>query len=193
MSTITGRSVKKVTESGAIVARRCIIKSVNVVKVGSTDLLEIRKNGVGTPASGTVELTGGGSGSVDMIKVNGVEIMSGAENFISDLATTATAVALNITNHTSSPNYTAVAVGAVITITAVNVGDCKEANGFVVESTATTITTEDTNLSGGVGGEIVLPATSLSGIISIPLELAVEADAYAVFTGSTAQVLLVYD
>ena len=74
---------------------------------------------VAVAATGTVTLTGGAGGSVDGITVNGLQIMSGAVPFTTDLATTATAVATNINLHTSSPDYTAVAVGPVITITAV--------------------------------------------------------------------------
>src|SRR5690606_10050614 len=108
-----------------------------------------------------VELTGGGSGSVDSITVNGVEIMSGAENFDADLATTAAAVAANITAHESSPNYTAEADGAVITITAAVAGTGP--NGFVVTSSATTITTSDTNMAGGVAGVAIEEGDTITG------------------------------
>ena len=101
-------------------------------------------------ATGTVTLTGGGSGSVDGITVDSVAIMSGAESFDTNLATTATAVAANITANTSNPNYTAAAVGAVITITAVIAG--AGSNTFAVVSSATTITTTDVNLANGYDG-----------------------------------------
>lgn len=104
---------------------------------------------VNVAATGTVTLTGGASGSVDDITVNGVSIMSASVPFDTDLDTTATAVAANITAHTSSPNYTAAANGAVITITAVTTGSGP--NGFAVVSTATTITTTDVDMAGGSG------------------------------------------
>jgi hypothetical protein len=94
----------------------------------------------------TVTLTGGASGSVGSIKINDVEIMSGSVAFTTDLATTATAVAANITAHTSTPNYTAAAVGTVITITASATGSAS--NGEVVV-TATTITTTNTDMVNG--------------------------------------------
>ncbi len=103
---------------------------------------------VGVAATGTVTLTGGGSGSVDSVTVNGVTITSGSVSFTTDLPTTATAVAANINAYTSTPNYTASAVGAVITITASNVGQAT--NGFVVVANTTTITTTVTNMSGGL-------------------------------------------
>lgn len=98
-------------------------------------------------ATGTVTLTGGASGSVDSITVNGVNIMSASVPFNTDLSTTALNVASNINSNTSSPNYTATAVGAVITITPVTAGT--SVNGFAVVATTTTLTTTTTNLSGG--------------------------------------------
>jgi len=100
-----------------------------------------------SPAQGAVELTGGAGGSVDSITVDGVEIMSGAEAFDTDLETTAANVAANILANVSIPDYSATANGAVIVITAETGGTGP--NGFVVASGTTTITTADTNLSGG--------------------------------------------
>jgi hypothetical protein len=94
----------------------------------------------------TVTLTGGAAGSVDTIKINGVDIMLGAVAFTTDLSTTATAVAANITAFASTPNYTAAAVGAVITITASATGSAS--NGETVV-TSTTITTSKTNMVNG--------------------------------------------
>jgi hypothetical protein len=103
---------------------------------------------IAVAATGTVTLTGGAAGSVDMITVNSVNIMSGSVAFTTDLATTATAVAANINAHTSSPEYTAVAVGAGITISAA-IGAGSDPNRFVVAATVTTITFTKTNMSGG--------------------------------------------
>jgi len=115
-----------------------------------------------TVATGTVTLTGGAGGSVDDITVNGVSIMSGAEAYAASLANTATNVAANITAHTSTPNYTAAAVGEVITISpAAGLGD--SVNGYAVVSSTTTITSTDVNMAGGVDvedkDEWALPAT----------------------------------
>lgn len=103
---------------------------------------------VSAAATATVTLTGGAAGSVDTITVDGVNIMSGSVAFTTDLATTAAAVASNINSHTSSPEYTAAAVGAVITISAASAAG-SDPNGFVVLVTATTITYTKTNMSGG--------------------------------------------
>ena len=103
---------------------------------------------VAVAATATVTLTGGAAGSVDMITVDGVNIMSGSVAFTTNLSTTATAVASNITSHTSSPEYTAAAVGAVITISAA-VGAGSDPNGYQLAVTTTTITATDTDMSGG--------------------------------------------
>jgi len=109
--------------------------------------LVISRTPIAVAATGTVTLTGGASGAVDGITVNGVQIMSGAVAFATDIPTTAAAVATNINLHTSSPDYTAVAVGALITITAVTAN--LATNGYVVAATTTTITATNTDMTGG--------------------------------------------
>lgn len=120
----------------------------DVSEVLSTGSFEITGGSV-TSASGTVTLTGGSSGSINNISVNSVNIMSGAVSFNSSLENTATLIASNINSHTSSPNYSANAVGAIITITAA-AGTGADSNSFAVVANKTTITTTDVNLSGGV-------------------------------------------
>ena len=99
-----------------------------------------------TAATGEVDLTGGGAGSVDTIKVDAIDIMSGAVNYNTSLTQTASDVAANITAHTSTPNYTAVSAGTAVIITSVVKGT--DINGLVVVSTSTTITTGVTNMAG---------------------------------------------
>ncbi len=103
----------------------------------------------GSSATGTVDLTGGASGSVDGITVDGIEIMSGSVSFNTNLTQTATDVAANITANTSNPNYNASSAGTLITITKVD----KEPSTDVVVSITTTITTTDVNMSGGASGK----------------------------------------
>jgi len=112
-------------------------------------------------ATGTVTLDTGAAGSVDGITVNSIEIMSGAEAFDTSLSVTATNVAANITANTSVPNYTAVAVGAVITITADTGGIGP--NGFVVTSSVTTITTTDVNMAGGASNTAIAEGDTVTG------------------------------
>jgi hypothetical protein len=124
--------------------------------------LELAFTAGGSHATGSVTLTGGGAGSVDMITVDGVNIMSGAVPFNTSLNQTATDVATNINSHTSSPDYTAQALGAVITITASSPGAAP--NDFAVVVTATTITTSKTDMSGG--GEAIEEGDTITGATS---------------------------
>lgn len=98
-------------------------------------------------ATGTVTLTGGASGSVDAITVNGVNVMSGSVAFNTSLTQTAADVVTNINAHTSTPDYTATSNGAVITISATVAG--YGPNGYVVAVTTTTITSSKTDMAGG--------------------------------------------
>ncbi len=105
---------------------------------------------VAVAAAATVTLTGGAAGSVDSIELNGVELLSAPVAFNTDLNTTATDVATNIT--ANSTDYGAVAAGAVVTITATATGSAY--NGTVVVA-STTITTTNTNAVGGSDALIV--------------------------------------
>lgn len=148
--------VKTAANKTRLVSFEFSITQAYILEFGNTYIRFYRDNGqIIVGATGSVELTGGASGSVDDITVDSVSIMSGAESFDSDLATTASNVADNINAHTSSPNYTAEASSATITITAVDAGTGP--NGFVVSSSTTTITTTDTNMSGGGPYEITSP------------------------------------
>lgn len=100
-------------------------------------------------SSGTLTLTGGGSGSVNTLTVNGVEIMGAAVNFDATLTQTAADVAAQINRYKSNPDYFATSSGAVITITALR-GTGTAPNGFAVAATTTTITTSNTAFAGGV-------------------------------------------
>ena len=99
---------------------------------------------VAAPAVGTVTLVSGAAGSIDDILVDGVSIMSTSVPFNTDLSTTATDVATEITS--AGLGYSAVAVGAVITITADVDGAAFDGNITVV---ATTIATTHTNMIDG--------------------------------------------
>lgn len=148
-NSFTQQSVQYCHSAGASTVERFTIDATKNSSV-ITD-----RTPVGVGATGTVTLTGGGSGSVDSITVNGVTITSGSVSFTTDLSTTATAVAANINAYTSTPNYTAAAVGAVITITASSVGQAT--NGFVVVANTTTITTTVTNMVGGLDALVDSP------------------------------------
>lgn len=100
-------------------------------------------------ATGSVALTGGGSGSVDTLTVDGFEIMGSATSFDTDLATTAQKIVDKINANPRNLLWRATRSSQTINIKARR-GFGALANGLVVASTVTTITKTDTNMSGGV-------------------------------------------
>lgn len=103
-------------------------------------------------ATGSVQLTGGGSGSVNTLTVDGKEIMGSATNFNTSLIQTATDIVAKINSNPFNPLWTASNVNgtsATITLTAIP-GLGTIGNTLTVASTVTTITKTDTNTSGGV-------------------------------------------
>ena len=103
---------------------------------------------VAAAASFTVTLTSGAAGSVDSITVDGVELLTGAVAFNTDLATTADDVATDINVGTGTHGYSATADSGVITVEA-DVNEGSNPNGHVVAVVATTITTTNTDVAGG--------------------------------------------
>ena len=89
-----------------------------------------------TKASGRFEVTGGtsnpGVNRATSITIDGVTITGGPVNHTGDNTTTATALAGSINSHTSSPDYTATAVGQVVTVTAAATGPAVNGNSIVV-------------------------------------------------------------
>ena len=120
-----------------------------------------------TLASGSVELTGGSSGSVNTITVDGIDILGGAITYATSLANTAALVAAAINANQANPGYrAAVLSGSTITIYA-RQGTGAEANGLVVASTVTTITKTDSNMASGVDSANGLKfGDAASGILS---------------------------
>jgi hypothetical protein len=121
-----------------------------------------------TPSAATVELTGGGSGSVDTLVANAIEIMGSATNFTVDLATTAAAVAAKI-NAYARLQYgikAAVLSGAIITIYA-PMGSGTAWNTKDITSGVTTITKTDTDFGSGVAAAYGLTFdVSASGVLA---------------------------
>lgn len=100
-------------------------------------------------ATGTLTLSGGAAGSVNTVTVNGIDILGGVVPFNATLAQTAADVTAQINRNTADPEYTATAVGAVVTIQAIP-GRGATPNGYAVAATSTTITTTNTAMAGGV-------------------------------------------
>jgi hypothetical protein len=118
-------------------------------------------------STGTVTLTGGASGSVNTVTVNGVNLIpSGAVAFNTSLTQTAADLAAAINNDQSSPEYTASSLGAVVTISAMP-GSGAAPNTFVVTASLTTITATFGNMAGGVTAVNGLKfSTPAAGILS---------------------------
>ena len=99
---------------------------------------------------GSVELTGGGSGSVNTLTVNSLEIMGSATNFNTSLAQTAQDIVDKINANPKNKLFVASKTStSTITITA-KPGLGTLPNTWVVASTVTTITKTDNNMASGV-------------------------------------------
>ncbi len=111
-------------------------------------------------AQGSVDITGGASGSIDSITVGksgetAIELMSAAVDFNTSIAQTALDVADNININISNPNYfayvdTAADDSKILIEVLPTTGTTQ--NAFVVTSSTTTLTTTDVNISTEVAG-----------------------------------------
>lgn len=103
---------------------------------------------VGEVLSSSTITLGAAGGSITSASVNGVVITSGPVAFDTDLATTAEALAANINAFTSSPDYSASAAGAIVTIKA-KAGTGANPNGYAVSVVIAGMTAAVTNMAGG--------------------------------------------
>jgi hypothetical protein len=91
-----------------------------------------------TPSTGSFRITGGsvsaGVNRVSSVTVNGVTVTSGAIDYTLSNASTAAAIAANITSHVSSPDYIATSVGDTVYISAMP-GVGAGANAFPIQVT----------------------------------------------------------
>jgi hypothetical protein len=104
-------------------------------------------------AKGSFEIVGGSSGvgnQIVSIKINGVEILSGAISFDTSTTVTASLVAASINSFTSSPDYTAVASGQTVTVTAVTLGSAINGKTIVVTANGNIVIGNVQPMSGGV-------------------------------------------
>jgi hypothetical protein len=121
--------------------------TLSTVTANVAEVLEVR-------STGTVTVTGGtsapGANQLTQVTVNGVQLMVLPVNWTLSNSATASAVATEINNRTATHNYTAVAVGAVITIKAAP-GTGATPNTFtVIASVAGNVTASKTDMAGGV-------------------------------------------
>jgi hypothetical protein len=102
-----------------------------------------------------VTLTGGTSGQINTIAVNGIDLLGGSPvAFVTDLA--ATAAAAVVTINANQNKYVASSIGAVITLTDIPTSGALH-NGYAVAITATGITATTTAMNGGVDAVVTTP------------------------------------
>ena len=136
---------------------------LNTITIGS---------GAHTPevlAAGSLTLAGT-AGTVTGITVNSVQILGATCTFVSSLSQLASDVAAQINSFNSSPEYTAIAVGAKVTVYAVP-GTGTGPNGFVLATTgAGGITSTDVNVGTEVAGVAAVSGLTFglasSGVLS---------------------------
>jgi hypothetical protein len=107
---------------------------------------------VAVASSGSIELTGGASGSIDDVLIGGDSAIAAAVPFNTNLATTASDLAAAITSGPTA--YTATASGTTVTITAINTGSQYDAEIVV---TTVTITATAVDATGGTNALIADP------------------------------------
>ena len=108
-----------------------------------------KASGTHTPevlATGLIALTGGGSGNVSSITIDGYQVLGATVNFNTDLTTTAADIVKQINRYVGIPNWvTASSSGATITLTVVPQTGIT-LNGKTIAVTSATITTQ---INGG--------------------------------------------
>lgn len=102
-----------------------------------------------TRAAGSMTLTGGASGSVNTVTVNGVDVLGGVVAFNTSLTQTAADVAAQINRNSKNRTFVATSAGAIITLTASG-GMGVTPNTWAVSSTLTTLTASYVAFAGGV-------------------------------------------
>ncbi len=128
-----------------------LLRGIDFGHYNSHDSLQARA------ATGTVTVTAGtsspGTNKVTAINVNSIDVLGASIDWTTSDANTATLLAAQINTFASTPEYTAAASGAVVTITAkITAGTTP--NTFVVAATvAGDVTTTDVAMAGGVVAE----------------------------------------
>lgn len=105
-----------------------------------------------TAATGGFEITAGTNNpanTIDDVMIDGVDILGSPVQHTGNNSTTASAVAAQINAYTSSPDYTALAAGAVVTITAGFTGPSVNGQAISVGVSGDATVAGETNMTGG--------------------------------------------
>ena len=128
-----------------------------------------------TFATVSFDLTGGASGSVNSVTINGVDVLGAPVAFNTDLATTALDVATQINTYVSSPEYSATADGVKVTISYQSATSTP--NGYVIAPATTTITTGNiVNMNGGDVNAVQIDTITVGGTFEVADEFTVTID-----------------
>jgi len=101
-----------------------------------------------TPATGSIELTGGSAGSINTVTVGGVNILDTAVPFNSSLAQTAEDLAAAINQSVYNRDFDATVSSVTVTLTC-RPGRGTAFNSEAVSATLTTITASYSNMASG--------------------------------------------
>ncbi|WPZ36705.1 hypothetical protein T8K17_11220 [Thalassobaculum sp. OXR-137] len=119
--------------------------------------------GAGTKSTTQFEITAGtssaGTNKVTSVAVNGVEILGSAVDWVTSHSATATAVAAAITSYSSTPNYTAAAVGTIVTVSYPTVGSLPNGYTATVGVAGDVTTTAPPAMAGGVDASQITEIT----------------------------------
>lgn len=140
------------TGSSIILAPTNMAGGVDAVSTGAISQTAVRANVVAVPetrATGEIDITAGGPGGViTSVTINGLELLNGPVNWLSNISATANALVVAI-NDAGSSDYLASAVGGTITLLAA-LGTGATVNGHVVATSQTGVTIGTSNVAGGV-------------------------------------------
>ncbi len=128
-----------------------LVRGVDFSHYNAHDSLQARA------ATGTVTVDGGtsnpGTNKITAIDVNSVDVLGASIDWTTSHANTATLLAAQINTFASTPEYTATASGAIVTISA-KITAGAGVNAFAVAATvAGDVTTTDVAMAGGVDAE----------------------------------------
>lgn len=105
-----------------------------------------------TAPVGSFEITGGtvgGGNAISDLTIDSVSIIGAPVAFVSDNTTTAAAVATAINSYTSIPEYTALASGQTVTVTATATGPAINGKAIIATLSGTVTTGNHVNMAGG--------------------------------------------
>lgn len=124
------------------------VQPTNADTASNGTLLCTITNAAGTFTAETLPVwtitLGGSAGSVDSIKIGGLELLGAAVPFTTDLTTTATALAAAITNSFTLVDYTATSTNEVVYISG-PIGSGAALNAAVCAATSTTMSATVSN------------------------------------------------